>query len=154
MRHAPLRKLLSKQLSFLCFLYLRHDNTELVNRLIQIFLHCSMMRQVETLVKILFDFECESFWVSVLDSLRAKRARKESSGDYFYLFSFFCAYTSGWRRNMDAVLQIVQLCLKLDIQLTNNENKKFLDLLLKRPHDTAKRPETKKITIQTYQFKF
>lgn len=55
---------------------------------------------------------------------------------------------------MDAVLQIVQLCLKLDIQLTDKENKKFLDLLLKRPRDAKPRPETKKITIEKYQFKF
>lgn len=54
---------------------------------------------------------------------------------------------------MDAVLQIVQLCLKLDIQLTIEENRKFLDLLLKRPHDETQKPE-QKITIQKYQFKF
>lgn len=57
---------------------------------------------------------------------------------------------------MDAVLQIVQLCLKLDIQLTPKENKKFLDLLLKRPRDDSHpKPRDKKtITIQKYQFKF
>lgn len=58
---------------------------------------------------------------------------------------------------MDAVLQIIQLCLKLEIQLTEKQNKKFLDLLLKRPSDEnktmKKKPETK-ITIQKYQFKF
>lgn len=65
----------------------------------------------------------------------------------------------GWRRNMDAVLQIVQLCLKLDIQLTDNENKKFLDLLLNRKsraEDSGKKkkkPSTK-ITTPKYQFKF
>lgn len=58
-KHASLRGILSKQLSFLCFIYLRNNNTELVNRLIQIFLQFNMMRQVEMLVKILFDFECE-----------------------------------------------------------------------------------------------
>lgn len=59
----------------------------------------------------------------------------------------------GWRRNIDSVTQIVQLCLKLDIQLTDKENKKFLDLLLKRDDD-KRRPETKKIATHKYQFKF
>lgn len=56
---------------------------------------------------------------------------------------------------MAAVLQIVQLCLKLDIALTDSQNKKFLDLLLKRD-ETNKRTETTKtkITIEKYQFKF
>lgn len=60
-KHAVLRKLLSKQLSSLCFIYLRNNNTELVNRLIQIFLQFNMMKQVEILLKILLDFECEYF---------------------------------------------------------------------------------------------
>lgn len=53
---------------------------------------------------------------------------------------------------MDAVLQIVQLCLKLDIQLSNEQNKKFLDLLLKRDEKTKQ--HKKQITIEKYQFKF
>lgn len=60
----------------------------------------------------------------------------------------------GWRRNIDSVTQIVQLCLKLDIQLTDKENKKFLDLLLRRSGDEKQRPETKKIATHKYQFKF
>lgn len=60
MEHKILReKLVSKQLSFLCFIYLRNNNTDNVNRLIQIFLQFNMMKQVETLVKILFEYECE-----------------------------------------------------------------------------------------------
>jgi hypothetical protein len=58
---------------------------------------------------------------------------------------------------MDAVLRIVQLCLKLDIQLTDNENKKFLDLLLKNGRNVDKDGEKKpspKITTPKYQFKF
>jgi hypothetical protein len=57
---------------------------------------------------------------------------------------------------MDAVLQIVQLCLKLDIQLTDIEHKKFLDLLLKRKSDSAQRKKKPppKITTPKYQFKF
>lgn len=59
-KHRILReKLVSKQLSFLCFIYLRNNNTENVNRLVQIFLQFNMMKQVETLVKILFEYECE-----------------------------------------------------------------------------------------------
>jgi len=64
--HATLREMLSKQLSLLCFTYLRNNNTELVNRLIQIFLQFNMMRQVETLVKLLFDFEC---WRQNMDAV-------------------------------------------------------------------------------------
>jgi hypothetical protein len=61
----------------------------------------------------------------------------------------------GWRKNMNAVLQIVQLCLKLDIQLTDNENKKFLDLLLKRKsHESERKKPPPKITTPKYQFKF
>jgi hypothetical protein len=72
---------------------------------------------------------------------------------YSIIFLFSLFRNKGWRRNLDAALQIVQLCLKLEIQLSDAENKKFLDLLLKRPQD-KKRHEKKKITIEKYQFKF
>jgi hypothetical protein len=37
-----------------------------VNRLIQIFLQFNMMKQVEILLKILLDFECEYFFLCLL----------------------------------------------------------------------------------------
>ncbi|CRK89470.1 CLUMA_CG003208, isoform A [Clunio marinus] len=120
-KHVQLRKVLCKQSTVLSFIYLRHNNIELVHQLIQIFLRFNMTKQVEVLVRMLFEFEC-------------------------------------WRKNLNAVLQIVQLCLKLDIQLSEEENKKFLDLLLKRPRDVEADEEKKrmaeKIPIQKYQFKF
>lgn len=58
---------------------------------------------------------------------------------------------------MSAALQIIQLCVKLDIHLSDEENKKFLNLLLNQPSKastTKPQRDTKKITIHKYQFKF
>jgi hypothetical protein len=55
---------------------------------------------------------------------------------------------------LDAAVQIVQLCLRLDIALTDREHTRFLDLLLKKPLDDTTKPTKKKITIEKYQFKF
>lgn len=73
---------------------------------------------------------------------------------YCQFISIFFPLT-GWRKNSDAVLQIVELCLKLDIALSDTENKKFLNLMLRRPSMPADKQKKKKsITIEKYQFKF
>lgn len=77
-----------------------------------------------------------------------------SSPAYTHSFQFISILFSltGWRKNTDAVLQVVELCLKLDIALSDMENKKFLNLMLRRPSTEKK---TKKIiAIEKYQFKF
>lgn len=60
-----------------------------------------------------------------------------------------------WRKNSSAATEIVQLFLELNIPLSDSENRKYLDLLLKRPHENGQRGKmSEKIDVENYKFKF
>lgn len=60
-----------------------------------------------------------------------------------------------WRKNSSAATEIVQLFLELNIPLSDSENRKYLDLLLKRQHETGQRGKmSEKIDVENYKFKF
>jgi hypothetical protein len=67
-----------------------------------------------------------------------------------------------WERNAKAATEIVNLCISLNIPLTESENKKFLNLILGRSSPPSKmskqQPQQddkkKKIDIEKYKFQF
>jgi hypothetical protein len=62
-----------------------------------------------------------------------------------------------WRKNSSAATEIVQLFLELNIPLSDSENRKYLDLLLKRQqqHENGQRGKmSEKINVENYKFKF
>lgn len=60
-----------------------------------------------------------------------------------------------WRKNSSAATEIVQLFLELNIPLSDSENRKYLDLLLKRQHENGQRGKmSEKIDVENYKFKF
>lgn len=63
-----------------------------------------------------------------------------------------------WRKNSQAATEIVNFCIQLNIPLSDNENKKFLNLLLGRSSEMSKQKpqqdEKKKIDIKKYKFQF
>ena len=60
-----------------------------------------------------------------------------------------------WRKNTSAATLIVQLFLELNIPLSDSENRKYLDLLLKRQHENAQQGKiSEKIDVENYKFKF
>lgn len=78
------------------------------------------------------------------------------------IIKMYLAYEC-WQKNSKAATEIVNLCIQLNIPLSDNENKKFLNLLLGRsstPSEMSKQQpqqdtETKKkIDIKKYKFQF
>jgi hypothetical protein len=72
-----------------------------------------------------------------------------------------------WRRNKSQAVEIVNLCIELNIELSDKENNKFLNLLLGRSSKVLssaqelkeeapqnERQTAKKIDIEKYKFKF
>jgi hypothetical protein len=60
-----------------------------------------------------------------------------------------------WRKNSSAATEIVQLFLELNIPLSDSENRKYLDLLLKRQQQNGQRGKmSEKIDVENYKFKF
>jgi hypothetical protein len=83
------------------------------------------------------------------------------------IIKLYLAYEC-WRENKPQAVEIVNLCIRLNIELSDNENNKFLNLLLGRSSrlsssssssekEVAPQNEqktTKKIDIEKYKFKF
>lgn len=114
--HVEIRNILASRGKQLCFQYFQSSNTDLVNKLLQIFLYYGMKENVFETVKLYLNYEC-------------------------------------WRQNSAAATEVVSLCIKLNISLSESENQKYLDLLLKRPH-MPKAEKLKKIDVKKYKFKF
>lgn len=55
-----------------------------------------------------------------------------------------------YRRDLRAASEIVQTCINLEINLSDEENKKFLALLLNKPY----MPTKKEVKIPNFQYKF
>ncbi|XP_070490858.1 uncharacterized protein [Chironomus tepperi] len=116
--HLEIRKMLASRSKQLCFGYFQNNNTDLVNKLVQIFLGYKMRTNVVETLKLYLAFEI-------------------------------------WRKNSSAATEIVHLFLELNIPLSDSENRKYLDLLLKRQHDDGQRRKmSEKIDVENYKFKF
>lgn len=125
-QHEEVLNLLSSRSKQQCFRYFQGANTELVNKIIQIFLRHNMRTNAIDIIKIYLAYE---------------------------LFN----------QNTQAATEIVNLCINLNIPLSDNENKKFLNLILGRSsapskmskqqpqHDEEKK---KKVDIKKYKFQF
>lgn len=126
-QHLEVRKMLSSRSKHLCFGYFQNNNTDLVNKLVQIFLKYKMRTSVVEILKLYLAFEI-------------------------------------WRKNSSAATEIVHLFLELNIPLSDSENRKYLDLLLKRHQQSPTTTKTKdvekrgkmseKINVENYKFKF
>ncbi|KAL7016653.1 hypothetical protein ACKWTF_010082 [Chironomus riparius] len=116
--HLEIRKMLASRSKQLCFGYFQNNNTDLVNKLVQIFLGYKMRTNVVETLKLYLAFEI-------------------------------------WRKNSSAATQIVQLFLELNIPLSDSENRKYLDLLLKRQTEIRQQGKmSEKIDVENYKFKF
>lgn len=109
----------SKQL---CFRYFQTNDTDLVNKLVQIFLKYKMNANVVDTLKMFLAFEC-------------------------------------WRKNSSAATEIVRLCIELNIQLSDNENSRYFDLLFNRKRQQKQEKQQpanaeKKKDVEKYKFKF
>jgi hypothetical protein len=59
-----------------------------------------------------------------------------------------------WRKNPSAATEIVKLCIELNIELTHDENKQYVDLLLNRKRSVKTTKIDQKAAIEKYKFKF
>lgn len=90
------------------------------------------------------------------------RMRKNAASIIKMYLSYEC-----WRRNKSQAIEIVNLCIRLNIELSDKENNKFLNLLLGRSSKVSssaeelkeeapqnERQSAKKSDIEKYKFKF
>lgn len=125
-RHKEVRNILASRSKQQSFRYFQSANTELVNKIIQIFLRHNMRTNAVDIIKMYLAYEL-------------------------------------WHKNSQAATEIVNLCIQLNIPLSDNENKKFLNLLLGRsstPSEMSKQQpqqdteKKKEIDIKKYKFQF
>ncbi|KAG5673810.1 hypothetical protein PVAND_003826 [Polypedilum vanderplanki] len=120
------RKILAIRTRNLCYEYFNDNDTDLANRLIQIFLKYNMIEQCTLTLKFYLAYEC-------------------------------------FQSNVSAATQVVKLCIELNIPLSESENRKYLDLLLKRSvkqqhhrqqQQNQSQDDSNKISVEKYKFKF
>lgn len=123
-RNKEVRNILAARSKVLSFQYFQREDTERVNKIIQIFLKYDMMQNATNIIKMFLAFEL-------------------------------------YRKNSSAATEIIKLCIALNISLTNDENNKFLNLILGRQHSSTSptiskdQQNKKKIDISPkYKFKF
>lgn len=136
-------KAVTKQISAIALQLICTHNIDAIHRLIEVLLKKDDAHKIEVNVLLLrlFDYHCE--YCVILTRFKGKIS----------ILNFLSL--SDWRHDLKACSEVMNTCLQLQMPISNVQNQKLLNLLLKNkptPHSNEVKP--RKATRSRFEFEF